>query len=119
VNIIINLKYFHIIEKSNLKITSFVNSEDQVFVLRIFSSGIQFKYILLSSLEACKPSAVSSWPIRTRSGFNKFSTATPSDRNSGLDNTYNQNTLMGIGTGNYIFLGITHLKFHFWFMIGA
>ena len=65
------------------------NSEDQVFVVIIFSVGIQFEYTEHNSLIALLPSGVSSPPINIRSGFKRSSIAVPSAKNSGFDSTSN------------------------------
>lgn len=69
------------------RLTSLESSDDHVLVVMIRSLGTQCSYTEQSARMAAWPSAVSSPPIRTRSGSFRSFTAVPSARNSGLDRT--------------------------------
>lgn len=58
------------------------------------SLGTQCSYTAHNALIAFWPSAVSSPPIRTRSGSFRSRTAVPSARNSGLDSTWSGSTTL-------------------------
>lgn len=66
-------------------LTNFDNSELHVFVVNIFSFGIQCWYTHDNSAMAAWPLGVSSPPISTRSAFIRSSMADPSAKNSGFD----------------------------------
>lgn len=70
------------------ELTSLVNSDDHVFIVRIFSLGIHLLYIWHNFCTASIPSGVCSPPIKIRSGFNKSLIADPSAKNSGFERTY-------------------------------
>src|SRR5690606_13854926 len=68
----------------NALATSFDNSDDQRFVVKIRSRGTQRAYICTNASIA----STFSPPINTRSGLYKSSIAVPSAKNSGLERTW-------------------------------
>lgn len=86
----------------NALAASFDSSDDQVFMVMIFSFGTQFRYTCDRLSIAERPSGLCSPPMRIRSGRNRSDTADPSAKNSGFERTWNlaseKNGMKTVGT---------------------
>ena len=96
---------------------SFESSDDQTFVVSIFSSGIQFLYIDTSVSTAIFPLFVDSPPTKIRSGFKRSWTAVPSAKNSGLDNISKETFVLLANNTSFIFSAVLTGKVDFSTMI--
>ncbi len=66
---------------------SFASLANELLIICILSRSIQMAYMSASAEGAARPVFVISDPISTRSGSSRFLTASPSARNSGMDDT--------------------------------
>lgn len=104
-------------------LTSLESSDDHVFVVMMRSLGTQCSYTAHNALIAFWPSAVSSPPIKTRSGSFRSRTAVPSARNSGLDSTWSGSTTLETSSsakvGELCSCDGTHLQVEAGFGVGV